>query len=189
MSVYRALHLTLSLLVALTAIVAASPPSAAAQDKVVDPRDIALTPDDLPAGFSIDRENSGYGPLPGVGVQLQIQMKRQPTPENLASGPVVVQQIIIRIDEPVPPEEALADARDLLIGNQGFEPTPEGPNDGGTVSLVKTDDQLKLYAIGFVKNDTVIFTMWGGLASVVDYPHLLTLAGISSARYDAVLAG
>jgi hypothetical protein len=102
---------------------------------------------------------------------------------------VIVQWIMIRIDEPVPPEQVLAGARDLLVENQGFAPTPEGPNDGGTVSLVKVDDQLKLYAIGFVKNDTVIFTMWGGLASVVNYPQLLTLAGISSARYGAVRAG
>jgi hypothetical protein len=82
MSVRRALRLTLSLIAALTAIVAASTSTAVAQGKVVDPRDIALAPDDLPPGFSIDRENSGYGPLPGVGVQLQVQMKRQPTPRT-----------------------------------------------------------------------------------------------------------
>ena len=120
-------------------------------------------------------------------MQAQILMTREPTAENALSGPLVVQQIIIRIDQPVPAEEALEGARDRLL-QDGFTQTPEGPNDGGTVSLSKTEDQIKLYAVGFVKNDTIIFTMWGGLDSVVSYPGLLTLAGISSDRYDQALA-
>ena len=68
-----------------------------------------------------------------------------------------------------------------------MSPTSDGPNDGGTVSLKRTDGQVTMYAVGFVKEPMVIFTIWAGLAEVTTFPKLIELAGVSSARLDAVL--
>ena len=55
-------------------------------------------------------------------------------------------------------------------------------------SLKRTDGDVILYSIGFVKEQMVIFTTSGGLGSVTTLPKLRELAGISSSRLDASLA-
>lgn len=155
---------------------------------LIDPREIALTPADLQPGFTIDVGVSGVAPLPdSVGVSLRQDMRRPATPQALADGPIIVQQVIVRLDAPVAPESVLASVRDELIQDAGLAPTPEGPNDGGTVTLKRVDGDITLFSIGFVKQNMVVFTTVGGHNSVISFQQLVDLAGISSARLDATL--
>ncbi|MCC7367056.1 MAG: hypothetical protein IT306_01465 [Chloroflexi bacterium] len=155
----------------------------------VDPREVALTLADLQAGFAVDPAVTGLSILPdSVGVSLRVDMRRQATPQNLLDGPIIVQQIIVRIDGPVAAEAVLASIRDELIRDAGMSPTPEGPNDGGTVSLKRTEGDVILYSVGFVKGNMVVFTTTGGLAPVTTFARLVDLAGITSARLDAAAA-
>lgn len=162
----------------------------AAEQGPLDPREIALTPADLPDGFVVDPATSGIGLLPdSAGVTYRVDMKREASAQALLEGPIIVQQIVVRVDAPIPAEDVLAAARDELIVNAGFGPTSQGPNDGGTISLERTDGDVTLYSVGFVKENFVIVTTWGGLADVTTFPKLLELAGVSSARLDEALAG
>jgi hypothetical protein len=164
-------------------------PAALAAPRTIDPRDIALTPNDLPAGFTIDQANTGMAPLPdSAGMMLRVDMKRARTPQAFAEGPVIVQQTIVRIDDATSAETVLAAIRDELVADVQMSPTTEGPNDGGTISLTRTDGEVTMYAVGFVKEPMVIVTLWAGAAPVTTFPKLIELAGISSARLDAVLA-
>jgi hypothetical protein len=177
-----ALALTIPLILLLTIV----GPVAAQQKPPVDPRAIALTPADLPPGFAFVPDQTVLEPLPGgFAIQLKTELQREATLDNLMSGPIMVAQIIIRVDRLVVPADFLAEVRNSLIQNQGFQPVPGAPNDGGTTSLSKAQGDVVVYAVGFVKNEMVIFTLWGGLPEVVNLPGVLTLAGISSARYDA----
>jgi hypothetical protein len=164
-------------------------PSALAAPKTIDPRDIALTPADLPSGFAVDQSTTGVTPLPdSVGVMYRVDMKRPRTPEAFADGPIIVQQTIVRLDGQVPGETMLAAIRDDLISKVEMSPTDEGPNDGGTITLKRTDGEVTMYAVGFVKQPMVIVTLWAGAAPVTTFPKLIELAGISSARLDEALA-
>jgi hypothetical protein len=163
--------------------------AALAAPRTIDPRDIALTPADLPAGFTIDQANSGMAPLPdSAGLMLRVDMKRPRTQQAFAEGPVIVQQTIVRIDDATPAETVLASIRDELVADVEMSPTTDGPNDGGTISLKRTDGEVTMYAVGFVKEPMVIVTLWAGAAPVTTFPKLIELAGITSARLDAVLA-
>jgi hypothetical protein len=182
-------HLFVGILILLALLLPFSLPNAYAASKPIDPRDIALTPGDLPSGFSVDPGATGLSILPdSAGVTYRVDMKRAPTPENVADGPIIVQQIIVRLDAAISANEVLASVRDELIEDAGMLLTPDGPNDGGTVSLKRTDGDVILYSIGFVKEQMVIFTTSGGLGSVTTLPKLRELAGISSSRLDASLA-
>lgn len=164
-------------------------PSAEAAPRPVDPREIALTPTDLPSGFAVDPGATGLAVLPdSVGVVYRVDMKRPPTAQSVQEGPVVVQQIVVRLDAAVSATEMLAAIRDEIVRDAGLTPTTDGPNDGGTVSLKKQEGDVTLYSVGFVKDRMVIFTTTGGLSSVTTFPKLLELAGISSSRLDAALA-
>jgi hypothetical protein len=182
-------HLFVAVLILLALLLPLSLPNAYAATKPIDPREIALTPGDLPAGFSVDPGSTGLSILPdSAGVSYRIDMKRAPTPDTVADGPIIVQQIIVRLDAPVSANEVLASVRDELIEDAGMSLTGDGPNDGGTVSLKRTEGDVILYSIGFVKEQMVIFTTSGGLGSVTTLPKLRELAGISSSRLDASLA-
>jgi hypothetical protein len=115
-------------------------------------------------------------------------MRRPATAQTLADGPIIVQQIIVRLDAPIPADTVLASIRDELIRDAGLAPTPDGPNDGGTVSLKRVDGDVILYSVGFVKQNMVVFTTTGGLAHVTTFPRLVDLAGITSSRLDAAVA-
>ena len=159
-----------------------------AQPAPLDPRAIALTPDDLPPGFAFVPEETKLETLSGgYAVQLTTQLNREPSMDNLLSGPVSVGQIIIRVDRLIVPGDLLTEVRAQLLAQQGFSLVPGAPNDGGTASLQKNEGEAVVYAVGFVKNEMVVFTIWAGLPEVVDLQGLLTLAGISSAKYDAAV--
>jgi hypothetical protein len=115
-------------------------------------------------------------------------MKRTSTAQSVQEGPIVVQQIVVRLDSMVTATEMLASVRDEIVRDAGLSPTNEGPNDGGTVTLKKQDGDVTLYSVGFAKDQMVIFTTTGGLSSVTTFPKLVELAGISSSRLDAALA-
>ena len=115
-------------------------------------------------------------------------MKRPPTAEAVQDGPVVVQQIVVRLDSSVTATEMLASVRDEIVRDAGLTPSNDGPNDGGTVTLKKQDGDVTLYSVGFAKDQMVIFTTTGGLSSVTTFPKLVELAGVSSSRLDAALS-
>jgi hypothetical protein len=182
-------HAFVGLLV-LTALMSPVPlPSVEAAPRPIDPREIALTPTDLPAGFAVDPGATGVSILPdSVGVAYRVDMKRPSTAQAVLEGPIVVQQIVVRLDSSVTASEMLATIRDEVVRDAGFTATNDGPNDGGTVSLKKQDGDVTLYSVGFAKDQMVIFTTTGGLSSVTTLPKLVELAGISSSRLDAALS-
>ena len=188
----RLLRLFLALWLLLVGPVAlvVAPANLAAQAHV-EPEAIALTPDDLPPGFSINPSSTSRDVLAdGSAVLYRREMQRESSLENALSGPLFVGQIIIRVDRLIVPADLLAELRDRLIAERGLEPIPGQPNDGGTVSLGTRDASgAAVYAVGFVKDSFVIFTIWAGLESVVDLPGLLALAGITSSRLDSLAAG
>ena len=58
------LHLFMGLVILATSTLPVSLPDAEAAPKTVDPREIALTPTDLPAGFSVDPGTTGVQQIP-----------------------------------------------------------------------------------------------------------------------------
>jgi hypothetical protein len=163
---------------------------AAAQRQLVDPRDIALTPADLPPGFVVAEDDTTFGPMTEAqGVILTLVMEREATPEHVRSGPLYVTQFIARSDAAISFSGFLDSVRQRSIQEDGFSLVPDAPNDGGTASLMKIQGDVAAYEVGFIKHDTVVFTRWIGHRSVVDLDGVLSLAGITSARYDQVLAG
>jgi hypothetical protein len=160
---------------------------ALAQSAPVDPRAVALTPADLPPGFAFLPEETKLESLAdNYALRLSTQLGREPTPEHLQSGPVSVGQVIVRIDRMIVPADMLSEIRTMLVQNRGFSLVPDAPNDGGTASLQSSEGDVMVYAVGFVKNEMVIFTIAGGQTGVVTLPETLRLAGISSAKYDAL---
>jgi hypothetical protein len=166
------------------AIVAMVIPGAALAQGGPSPRDIALTPADLPPGFLIVPSETGQRAFGDGALLYRVRMLREPTPENVLDGPIFVEQIIIRTGGDIGAGEGLAIIRDSLLA-RGLEPTNEGPNDGGTISLKGSEGDATVYAVGFVKQNFIIFTVWAGLTGLVDFPGLMQVAGISSAKLDA----
>jgi len=153
----------------------------------VEPGEIALNIDDLPPGFAPDPQFTRDGSVENIGPSRQVQYEREPTPANLTDGPVVVGQIVIRLDSGVGAGDALEMMRQLYVERLGFEPTDAGPNDGGTFTLQKTENGLDYVMVGFIKENMIIVTLAAGLPDVVTYPGVLDLAGITSARLDSKL--
>src|SRR5688572_5439304 len=122
----RVWQLFASLLLVLAAFLPGSPVSAPlvqAAGAPLDPREIALTLADLQPGFAVDPGVTAISVLPdSVGVSLRVDMRRPATGQTLAGGPVIVQQIIVRLDGPVAVESVLASIRDVLIRDAGLTP-------------------------------------------------------------------
>jgi hypothetical protein len=172
-----------ALFLALAVIASAQP--VVAQDRL-DPRRIAVIPEDLPPGFAFIEEQIRLEMLEGgQGVQLQTGMKREPVEQYVAQGPIFVGQMIVRVDPPAEPATFLAAIRDRMIQGDGMSPLPDHPNDGGTATLGKREDGIDLVAVAFIKNEFVIFTVISGIEGVVSPRIALDVAGISSAKYDA----
>jgi hypothetical protein len=186
-SVPRTLLLAARLVLFALAVVAMVIPGSALAQGGPSPRDIALTPADLPPGFSVVPSETGQQAFRDGALLYRVRMLREPTTENLLDGPIFVEQIIIRTGGSVGAGEGLAIIRDSLLA-RGLEPTNEGPNDGGTISMKGTEGDATVYAVGFVKQNFIIFTVWAGISGLVDFPGLLDVAGISSARLDAATA-
>jgi hypothetical protein len=182
----RVMQRALVVLMLLSVLALSMPVAVAARP--VDPRDVALNPTDLPAGFAIDSGATGVSILPdSVGVVYRVDIKRPATAQSVSEGPIVVQQIVVRLDSTVTATEVLASVRDEIVREAGLSPSNDGPNDGGTVTLKRQDGDVTLYSVGFAKDQMVIFTTTGGLGSVTTFPRLVELAGISSSRLDAAL--
>jgi hypothetical protein len=160
-----------------TAVVAAS----------IEPGEITLTVDDLPPGFVPDPNFTKDVPVENVGPARQVQFEREATPSNLATAPVVVGQIVLRLDTSIGAGDALLVMRRQYVERQGFVPTDAGPNDGGTFTLQRSDNGVDYLIVGFIKENMIIATLAAGVPGVVTYEGVLQLAGISSARLDAKL--
>jgi hypothetical protein len=172
------------LMVSMLTVTAAGP--ALAGPLAVEPRDIALTPDDLPPGFKIDPSLTQSGMIDNIGPMYQIGMVRDFNETNLLSGPVFVLQQVVRLEFGVGAGDALTSQRAYWVNRAGYSISPAGPNDGGTFSLEKTDDGVKTYLLGFIKENMIIITGAGGVDGVVSYATLHELASITSARMDTV---
>jgi hypothetical protein len=122
----------------------------------------------------------------GGGVMLHRQMQRLATPENIASGPVAVAQVIARIDDrSIAPIDLLAPMKAGIIqGLPEIAETSEGPNDHEHFSLVQRDSSSVIYAYGFTKSQFVILTVSGGAPSATTFPSVIALANVSVARID-----
>lgn len=153
----------------------------------VEPKDVALRPSDLPPGFTVSKEET-QPMASGSGIIYSVVMERPLTPEAIASGPIQVTQLIGRADQPVSYEGFLDELRRQAVSEEGYELVPGAPNDGGTASLQKLDGEAAFFLVGFIKREMVIFTGTVGRRGVVSLDGALTLAGVSSARYDSVLA-
>src|SRR5688572_10825958 len=117
-------HAFVGLLVLTALTLPVPPPTAEAAPRTVDPREIALTPTDLPAGFAIDPGATGLSVLPdSVGVVYRVDLKRPPTAQSVLDGPVVVQQIVVRLDASITATEMLATVRDEIVRDAGMVPT------------------------------------------------------------------
>jgi hypothetical protein len=158
---------------------------AATVRNAVAPRAIALTLADLPRGFAVDPEYTKEGYINDVGPSMQVQFEREATVENLRAGPVLVGQLIVRHDGQMGAGDALKMLRRFYMEERGFSLNSDGPNDGGTFTLQKTDGDFQVIMVGFVKENMIIMTMTGGARGMV-YPEIaLKLAGMSSAKLDA----
>jgi hypothetical protein len=169
------------------AVVVAMPVSVVtATPAAAEPLDVVLTLDDLPSGFAPDPRYTVASTVPNAGPSQEVQYQREATMANLTDGPIVVGQIVIRLDGPLGAGDALTGVKQTLIQKNGLLPSDEGPNDGGTFTLAKVDNDVKLMAVGFIKGNWIIVTMTGGLPPVVTSDINLRLAGISSAKVDAL---
>jgi hypothetical protein len=174
-------------MVTVLAAVAALPGPVVAAPAAVDPVDVTLTQDDLPPGFVPNPDFTKDDYTDGVGPSHQVQFEREPTPENLADGPIVIGQNVFRLDSSIGGGDALESVKSFYIDEQSFEPSDVGPNDGGTFTLRKNDSGIDFIMIGFIKENWVFVTLAAGVPGVVSYQDVLDLAGISSARLDARL--
>jgi hypothetical protein len=178
--------LVVAALVALSVTAALPAGHVSAAPVAADPLDIVLTLDDLPSGFAPDPRYTVASNVPNAGPSQEVQYQREATMANLTDGPIVVGQIVIRLDGPLGAGDALTGVKQTLIEKNGLVPSDEGPNDGGTFTLARVDNNLKLMAVGFIKGNWIIVTMTGGLPQVVTSDINLRLAGISSAKIDAI---
>lgn len=173
------------MVISLLTVALAAPAFAA--PAAVEPLDIALRPSDLPPGFVPDPRYMRQSQLDNVGPMLQVQYQREATVQTIQSGPIIVGQVILRLDTGIGAGDALIVVKNYLMQEQGLEPSPIGPNDGGTFTLMKQDGQAEIYMVGFIKENMVIVTSTGGLVGVVSPAGTLELAGISSAKLDGAL--
>jgi hypothetical protein len=156
-----------------------------ATEAALDPGTIALTVNDLPRGFTVDPRGTRDGYVDGVGPATQVQYQREGTTDNLRSGPVVVGQIVIRVERSRDAGEALRLMRQRLIDQSGFSPSGDGPNDGATFTIQKSDHGGQLISVGFVRDGMMIVTTVGGQRGRVNVDDALNLANISAARLVA----
>jgi hypothetical protein len=175
-----------ALLVVSTLMVTAAGPAFAAP-LAVEPRDIALTPADLPPGFAISPDLTQAGMIENIGSMYQIGMLREINEMNLLAGPVFVLQQVVRLESGLGAGDALQLQRNYWITQGGYRPSQAGPNDGGTFSLEKTDDGVTIYLLGFIKENMIIITGAGGMEGIVSYAGVHELASITSARMDKVI--
>jgi hypothetical protein len=163
-----------------------TPFSVSAQAALVDPKNIALSPADLLPGFSVDRDE--LTPLPnGGGVVLHRLIHRLATPENIASGPLVVGQIIARIDDrSIAPIDLLTPLKaEIMQGLPEIAETSDGPNDRDHFSLVYRSSTSVIYAYGLTTSQFVLATFIGGDPAATHFADVIALGNVSVARIEA----
>ena len=180
------LPLMLGIVISLVAS-AVLPSRLEAAPAAVEPADVTLTLDDLPPGFMVNPEFTKDDYVEGVGPSHQVQFERDPTPENLADGLIVVGQNVFRLDTSIGAGDTLLSVKNFYIDQLGYVPSGAGPNDAGTFTLQKSDAGYDYIMIGFIKENMVFVTLAAGAPGVVSYQGVLALAGISSARLDEKL--
>jgi hypothetical protein len=185
-------------------------PATGAGRRLVDPRDIALSVDELPPGFVVvddatrievvmitlaetapsatqDDRNSDAQTRP-AGVRYETELRRDQIGDGFGEGRLVIGQTITRLDEFLRPADILSESRDILIRDGGFASVLEPPDSDQTVRLVKRTATDTIYTVGMLKGDTVIFTSVRGVEPFVDLHLATTLADRSAAKYDLLSA-
>lgn len=183
----RLLAASLPLLLALGLALAVPAFSAGVAAEAIEPSSIALNPEDLPPGYTIDETRTMDRPVGNIGPGHFRALNREFTTENLASGPVWIVQSVVRLDSGIGAGDALRSQRDYWQTTGEYTPTEDGPNDDGTMSLVKEGDASISYLVGFIKENMIIITIVGGAHEVTTYAYAVEYAGISSAKLDAAL--
>ncbi|MFN0071297.1 MAG: hypothetical protein ACKVVP_07380 [Chloroflexota bacterium] len=176
--------------IASSALLQAQAPPAFGQAPVIVPKDVALAPSDLPAGFQLDPVETKDEPVQNIGVSYTVAMKRDPSPANLADGPVAIWQMVLRIDRLVVPVDFFAEVRDRIIADQNLGPFPGGANTPTTVHLigeVRADGQgREVYAVGRVRDNLIWFTVVGGVSPSTSIQSAIVLTDVSMAKYERV---
>ncbi|MCC7106006.1 MAG: hypothetical protein IT307_12760 [Chloroflexi bacterium] len=171
----------------------AEPPASSQQPaqpdvaKKVDPRDIALKPEDLPPGFKVVPDATKYQTLEnGGGVMYLLTMGRDPSTPGYLTEPVAVAQVIMRIDNLLGTSAmVLTGMRDSLVKDQGMTVVQDAPNDATHMTLSKKESQTDSLTYGYAKGDFVIATIASGLPGTVTLPPLIKLSETSGERLDA----
>ena len=172
----------------LVAVLAWAQPALAAP-AAVEPHEIMVTLDDLPPGFLLDASRTQSSYQENVGPVYEVQYRRQITAETLPDPLFAVGQVIIRLDGPLGAGDALRDVRDTYTLHLGMATSPVGPNDDGTFTLERFDpNNIKICAVGFIKGNMIIVTITGGRPEAATPERTLQIAGISSAKLDALTA-
>jgi hypothetical protein len=162
---------------------------ALAAPAAVEPHEIMVTLDDLPPGFVLDPSRTSSSYLETVGPVQHVQYGRRISAETLPDPLFVVGQVIMRLDGPMGAGDALREVRDTFTLHQGMGPSPVGPNDDGTFTLERFDNNnIKICAVGFIKGNMIIVTLTGGRPEAATPERTLQIAGISSAKLDALTA-
>ena len=101
----------------------------------IEPSAIALNPEDLPPGFTIDASRTSDREVGNIGPGHLRALNREFTPANLSDGPVWIVQSVVRLDSGIGAGDALRLQRDYWESTAGYTPTSDGPNDGGTTGF------------------------------------------------------
>ena len=150
--------------------------------------DVALTLSDLPEGFQVDPELTREEPHRDIGVMYTLAAKRDPSPENLSSGPVRVWQQVIRLDQGVVPVEYFAEMREQIMTDLNLSPFPGAQSTLGSVQLigqVEVDGEERVvYAAGRLRDNVIWFTLVGGSPSGMTIQSAIALNDLSVQRYE-----
>jgi hypothetical protein len=160
-------------------------PAAYAAEDSIDPKEIALRLDDLPPGFALTADGARQDrALGGRGSQVVVELVREDTVENRATGPLTVRQVVVRFDNPVQTRELLPQFRDALMA-EGFTQAPGHEPMPDMACLMKADGDAVTYEVVQAKDDTLTFTIVKGQPGPVQLQSALDLSAITAARYDA----
>jgi len=176
----------------------------------VDPRQIALLPEELPAGFVLDDDTTTMevvlisleGTLPDAtahsepstaesrpaGVRYETELVREAIGDGPGQGRIVIGQTITRLDGYLNPADLLAESRDALIRDEGFAAILEPPEDDETVRLVKRTVSDTIFSVGTVKGQMVVFTSVRGVEPAIDLEFVTRLSIRTTTKYELLAA-
>jgi hypothetical protein len=183
---------------------------AAAIRPIVDPRDLVLSPTELPPGFVVNEDATtmevvmialadtapdatldspeSEAQTRQAGVRYQTELRREQIGDDAGEGRIVIGQTVTRLDAYLSPVDILAESRDVLIREEGFAEIQDLRGDGRAVRLVKHTATDTIFAIGIIKDETVIFTSVRGVEPSVSLETAMGLASRSASKYDLLSA-